>query len=53
MVFQNSSFLGNQGSGIEIEYDTWGYATLTNVSYFGNDTDMNGDLNYYVHPFIP
>lgn len=53
MFFQNSSFLGNQGSGIEIEYDTWGYATLTNVSYFGNDTDMDGDLNYYVHPYIP
>jgi hypothetical protein len=53
VIFQNSSFLGNEGSGIEIAYDTLGMPLLINVSYFGNDTDMDGDLNFYVHPNIP
>ena len=52
-IFQNSSFLGNEGSGIDIAYDTLGYASLINVSYFGNDTDLDGDLNYYLHPYTP
>ena len=42
-----------KGSGIDIAYDTLGYASLINVSYFGNDTDLDGDLNYYLHPFTP
>lgn len=53
VTFQNSSFVGNQGDGIEIVYDVWGVPVLNNVSYFGNDTDLNGNLNLYVHPYIP
>lgn len=51
MIFQQSSFLGNEGSGIDIAYDSWGVPTINNVSFFGNDTDMDGDLNKYIHPF--
>ncbi|HUV16350.1 MAG TPA: right-handed parallel beta-helix repeat-containing protein [Pelolinea sp.] len=53
MIFYKSSFLGNEGSGIDIAYDTWGIPTLNYVSYFGNDTDMDGDLNYYAHAYVP
>ena len=53
MIIQDSSFLGNEGSGIDIAYDSWGIPTLGNVSYFGNDTDLDGDLNYYAHAYIP
>jgi hypothetical protein len=49
MIFYTSSFIGNEGNGIEIAYDSYGVPSLLGVSYFGNDTDMDGDLNYYGH----
>ena len=44
-----STFLGNEGNGIEVAGDFLGVPQLTYVTYFGNDTDMSGDLNYYAH----
>ena len=48
-IFYTSSFIGNEGNGIEFVYDIFRVPSLLNVSYFGNDTDMDGDLNYYEH----
>jgi hypothetical protein len=50
MAFFICSFLGNEGNGIQIAYDTYGVLSLAGVSYFGNDTNMNCDLDYYAHP---
>lgn len=44
-----STFIGNEGNGIDVLCDTFGIPLLNSVSYFGNDTDMDGDMNYYVH----
>ena len=44
-----ATFLGNEGNGIELVSDTLGSPLLSSVTYFGNDTDNSGDLNYYAH----
>ena len=41
----NSFFLGNEGSGIEADLLSANLLTLVNTAYFGNDTDVNGDLD--------
>ncbi len=48
-IFYTCSFIGNEGNGIEISYDNYGIPAMMGVSYFGNDTDLDGDLNYYSH----
>jgi hypothetical protein len=45
----NSTFIGNEGNGIDLLCDSFGIPLLSSVSYFGNDTDMDGDMNYYIH----
>ena len=45
----NSSFIGNEGCGIDLGSDVLGMPTLSSVSFFGNDTNMSGDRNYYAH----
>jgi hypothetical protein len=52
-IIYSSSFLGNEGSGIEMDYTSYGVPSLIGVSYFGNDTDMDGDLNFYSHLYVP
>jgi hypothetical protein len=49
LKFYLSSFIGNEGSGIEIAYDTALLPVLSGVSYFGNDTDRDGDLNLEIY----
>lgn len=44
-----SSFIGNEGSGIDLGSDFLGVPTLSSVNYFGNDTNYSGDYNYYAH----
>ena len=48
-----STFVGNEGNGIELENDIAGNPLLSYVSYFGNDTDLDSDLNFYSHASTP
>ena len=43
-----SSFIGNEGNGIDVFGDVPEMPQLFSVSYFGNDTDMDGDKNLQV-----
>ena len=43
-----SSFIGNEGNGIDVIGIFPTKPLLFSVSYFGNDTDMDGDPNYQV-----
>jgi len=43
-----STFIGNEGNGIDVIGFVPGTPQLFTVSYFGNDTDMDGDPNYQV-----
>ena len=42
-----SSFIGNEGNGIEVVNAT--SLNLTGTNYFGNDTNVNGDPNLFWH----
>ena len=52
LTIYRSSFIGNEGSGIDLGSDYLGTPTLSSVSYFGNDTNMSGDYNYYAHYIV-
>lgn len=48
LTIKNSVFMGNTGSGIDSVLGG-GTLTLTNVFYFGNDTNSTGDADLYNH----
>ncbi len=48
MSFKNTTFMANEGNGIEI-IGAAQLPSLVNTYYFGNDTDGDGDLNLYWH----
>lgn len=45
VTIKNSTFIGNWGSGIEIQFDGPYWPTISNTSYMGNDVNHTGDLN--------
>ena len=49
VTIKNSTFIGNWGSGIEIQLSAPYWPTISNTSYFGNDTDNSLDANLYIH----
>ena len=49
LSISNSFFLGNEGSGIDADLAVLAPFTLTNTAYWGNDSNVNGDLDLYVH----
>jgi hypothetical protein len=54
VTITKSSFMGNEGNGIEIQYMGAGGLppVLSSVTYFGNDTDYDGtesEANLFVH----
>lgn len=48
----SSSFVGNEGNGIDLGSSVLGVPTLSSVSFFGNDTNYSGDYNYYAHYIV-
>lgn len=49
VTISNSLVSGNADYGIQLDLNAFGPYTLTNVFYFGNDTDGDGQLNLWVN----
>jgi len=54
LTISRSSFMGNEGNGIELLYMGSGGLppAITSTTYFGNDTDYDGgvtEANFYIH----
>jgi len=54
LTISRSSFMGNEGNGIELLYMGLGGLppVITSTTYFGNDTDYDGgvtEANFYIH----